>query len=98
MANLSPYTVGGFRIPTGFEDVNNKTRVYVGAGNPNKHMLSAAPFFVPPPRPGDRYLQIDIDPVIEWVFIKSHIWVELSTRYDHQPPDGTDILEIIKVI
>jgi len=95
MANTSEHIVGGFRIPTEFEERNGQ-RLYTGVGDPNRLMQSVPPFFVPPPRPNDRYLQLETVPMIEWVFTKDGIWIELASRFDREPPDFTDIFDIIK--
>lgn len=86
---------GHFYIPTEFEENGSGPRVYTGFGDPNDHMDDIPPFFIPMPRPGDRYLQLDTDPITEWVFTIDEIWVEISNRYDTTPPDDTDIYQII---
>ena len=93
---MSNSFVGGFYIPTELEDINSGRRTYRGIGDPNHHMESAIPFFIPSPRPEDRYLQLETDPMIEWVFTSDGYWAEISNRYDTEPPDHTAIHSVKK--
>ena len=94
MANTSDYIVGGFSIAASSDEAGR--RLYQGIGDPNLLMLADNDFFIPRPKPMDRYLQLDADPMIEWVFTSDGFWVELSSRYDREPPDYTEIFEVVK--
>ena len=83
--------IGTFYIPT-LSEQEQIARTYVGYGDPN---LKDASFFQPAPHVGDRYLQLDTDPIVEWVFTKYSFWVEVSLRFDSIPPDFTKVMDMI---
>jgi len=83
--------VGTFYVPTVSEQ-ENIVRTYMGYGDPN---LLDVDYFQPHPRVGDKYLQLDADPIVEWVYTQYGIWIEIGLRYDSLPPDNTDIMDII---
>jgi len=68
-------------------------RTYAGYGDPN---LKDPSYFYPKPRPNDIYLQLDTDPVVQWVYTKYRVWVPIGLRYDPFPPDDTLIFDIKK--
>jgi hypothetical protein len=83
--------VGIFYVPD-IGETEGIPRIYSGYGDPNELPKE---YFVPPPRPGDRYMQLDTDPIVEWIFTTKGIWYE-KDKYDNTPPDLTDIESIVK--
>jgi hypothetical protein len=83
--------VGQIYIP-GLNEQERFSRTYAGYGDPN---LLPADYFDPKPRPNDIYMQLDADPIIQWVYTKYRVWTPIGLRYDPLPPDFTLIYDII---